>query len=216
MRASYKIVYKGGSGEIQEKKSRFIATLRPVKNEEEALLFVEETRKKYWDARHNCYAWIIGCSGERKRLNDDGEPSQTAGRPILNVLEGEELTNVCAAVTRYFGGTLLGTGGLVRAYAAAVRKGLDHCTLLTAMPALKIEAAADYNGAGKIKHLLDKSGIPVLNMVYTDRVAVTALFPEEESEGLLSRLNELTGGQAEICGREEVYYGLLGDTAVLL
>ena len=86
MRNPYKILYQGGTAEIVEKKSRFIASLRPVKTEEEALLFLEETRKKYWDARHNCYAWIIGEHGEQKRCSDDGEPSQTAGRPMLDVL----------------------------------------------------------------------------------------------------------------------------------
>ena len=94
------ILYQGGTAEIVEKKSRFIASLRPVKTEEEALLFLEETRKKYWDARHNCYAWIIGEHGEQKRCSDDGEPSQTAGRPMLDVLEGEGVCNVCAVVTR--------------------------------------------------------------------------------------------------------------------
>ena len=124
MRKPYKILYQGGTAEITEKKSRFIASLRPVQSEEEALLFLEETRKKYWDARHNCYAWIIGENGEQKRCSDDGEPSQTAGRPMLDVLEGEGICNACAVVTRYFGGTLLGTGGLVRAYSGAVQAGI--------------------------------------------------------------------------------------------
>ena len=111
---SYKILYKGGSGELVEKKSRFIADLCPVSSEEEALDFIEEIRKKYWDARHHCFAYIIGDRGQTARCSDDGEPSQTAGKPMMDVLAGAELHDVCAVVTRYFGGTLLGTGGLER------------------------------------------------------------------------------------------------------
>ena len=136
MTESSRIVYRGGTGEITEKKSRFIADIRPVSTEEEALAFIEEIRKKYWDARHHCYAYILGERGQQSRCSDDGEPSQTAGRPMLDVLTGEGLTDVCAVVTRYFGGTLLGTGGLVRAYSGAVKEGLSQCVLMekTAWP----------------------------------------------------------------------------------
>ena len=120
----YKILLEGGEGEIVEKKSRFIATLRPVNSEEEAVSFIEEMKKKYWDARHNCSAFVIGPKAELTRCSDDGEPSGTAGRPMLEVLLGEEVRNVAVVVTRYFGGTLLGTGGLVRAYTQAVKEGL--------------------------------------------------------------------------------------------
>ena len=124
MRKAYKILYREGTGELIEKKSRFIASFRSVKTEEEAQAFIEEMRKKYWDASHNCYAWVLGENGEGKRCSDDGEPSQTAGKPMLDVLEGEGIVNICVVVTRYFGGTLLGTGGLVRAYSGAVKEGL--------------------------------------------------------------------------------------------
>ena len=109
-------VYEGGQGEIIEKKSRFIATVKPVKTEEEALEFIESLKKKYWDATHNCFAYIISGGTPLKRCSDDGEPSGTAGRPMLDVLEGESLSDVAVAVTRYFGGTLLATAGLVRAH----------------------------------------------------------------------------------------------------
>ena len=130
MKKSYKILYQAGEGEIVEKKSRFIATIRPADSEEEALSFIAEMRKKYWDATHNCTAFVIGENHEQMRCNDDGEPSQTAGRPMLDVLLGEDVHNCCAVVTRYFGGTLLGTGGLVRAYSAAVKEGLRNCQIL--------------------------------------------------------------------------------------
>ena len=114
----YRVVYEGGEGEITEKKSRFIATVRPVESEEEATTFIAEMKKKYWDARHNCSAFVIGERQELNRCSDDGEPAQTAGRPMLDVLLREGVTNVAVVVTRYFGGVLLGTGGLVRAYQA--------------------------------------------------------------------------------------------------
>ena len=132
MSEGYKIVYEGGSGEIEEKKSRFIATVRPVGSEEEVTAFLAEMKKKYWDARHNCFAYVIGEKNELVRCSDDGEPSGTAGRPMLDVLLKEELHNVAVVVTRYFGGTLLGTGGLVRAYQQAVKEGLSN--KLTRMP----------------------------------------------------------------------------------
>lgn len=127
---SYKIVYEGADGELVEKKSRFIAQIRPVASEEEAFAFIEEVHKKYWDARHHCYAYIIGERAQTARCSDDGEPSQTAGKPMMDVLAGEGLHDVCAVVTRYFGGTLLGTGGLVRAYSGAVKEALLNCSVV--------------------------------------------------------------------------------------
>ena len=109
----YKTVYKGGTGEIEEKKSRFIASIEPVTSEEEAVAFFNKKKKEYWDARHNCTAFTIGEKHENTRCSDDGEPSGTAGRPMLDVLLREDIHNVAVVVTRYFGGTLLGTGGLV-------------------------------------------------------------------------------------------------------
>lgn len=124
MLETYKTILEGGCGEITEKKSRFIATVRPVKTEEEALAFLEEMKKKYWDARHNCFVYSVGSNREYTRCSDDGEPSGTAGRPMLDVILGEDIYNVAVVVTRYFGGVLLGTGGLVRAYSRAVQEGL--------------------------------------------------------------------------------------------
>ena len=118
---AYRIVYEGGEGEIIEKKSRFIATVRPIETEEEAIEFIAKMKKKYWDARHNCYAYVAGKNQELQRCSDDGEPNGTAGRPMLDVLLREEIHDAVVVVTRYFGGTLLGTGGLVRAYQKATQ-----------------------------------------------------------------------------------------------
>ena len=153
MAENYKIIYKEGTGELVEKKSRFIAQIRAVKSEEEALAFVEETRKKYWDARHNCYAYIIKGEGATPtaRCSDDGEPSQTAGKPMLDVLMGEELIDVCAVVTRYFGGTLLGTGGLVRAYSGAVKEGLANAQILEKKESFQAKLVESTNGKAVIR-----------------------------------------------------------------
>ena len=126
----YKTIYEGGEGELVEKKSRIIATVRPVETEEEALAFIEEMKKKYWDARHNCYVYSVGMNREATRCSDDGEPSGTAGRPMLDVLLGAGIYNAAIVVTRYFGGVLLGTGGLVRAYSGAVQAGLAASTVI--------------------------------------------------------------------------------------
>lgn len=208
MRKAYKILYKEGTGEIIEKKSRFIASFRPVKTEEEAQAFIEEIRKKYWDASHNCYAWILGEKGEGKRCSDDGEPSQTAGKPMLDVLEGEEVVNLCVVVTRYFGGTLLGTGGLVRAYSGAVKEGLKACTVLTLAPAKKLIIDTDYNGVGKIQYLLGQSNITTLNSEYTDHVTLTVLVPDEEVLKLQADITEATGGKANLEVTDSVYFGM--------
>ena len=208
MRRAYKILYKEGTGEIIEKKSRFIASFRPVKTEEEAQAFIEEIRKKYWDASHNCYAWILGENGEGKRCSDDGEPSQTAGKPMLDVLEGEEVVNLCVVVTRYFGGTLLGTGGLVRAYSGAVKEGLKACTVLTLLPAKKLIIDTDYNGVGKIQYLLGQSNITTLNSEYTDHVMLTVLVPDEEVLKLQADITEATGGKANLEVTDSVYFGM--------
>ncbi len=215
MRKAYKILYREGTGELIEKKSRFIASFRPVNTEEEAQAFIEEIRKKYWDASHNCYAWVLGENGEGKRCSDDGEPSQTAGKPMLDVLEGEEIVNICVVVTRYFGGTLLGTGGLVRAYSGAVKEGLKACTVLTLVPAKKLLIDTDYNGAGKIQYLLGQQKLAVLNSEYTDRVAFTALVPDEEILKLQADITEATGGKAKLEVSGLVYYSMLEKEVLL-
>nr|WP_314459415.1 YigZ family protein [uncultured Clostridium sp.] len=215
MRKAYKILYREGTGELIEKKSRFIASFRPVKTEEEAQAFIEEMRKKYWDASHNCYAWVLGENGEGKRCSDDGEPSQTAGKPMLDVLEGEEIVNICVVVTRYFGGTLLGTGGLVRAYSGAVKEGLKACTILTLVPAKKLLIDTDYNGVGKIQYLLGQQNLAILNSEYTDRVTLTALVPDEKILKLQTDITEATGGKAKLEVSGSVYYSMLEKEVLL-
>lgn len=206
MLAKYKTVYEGGEGEIIEKKSRFIATVLPVKTEEEALEFIERTRKKYWNATHNCFAYVLGEQFEIQRCSDDGEPSGTAGKPMLDVFLGEEIHNAAVVVTRYFGGTLLGTGGLVRAYSGATKEGLACSTIITKMQGRKLHIGTDYTGLGKIQYILGQRGLTMLDTVYTDKVDLEVLLPKEEETAVIAEITEGTNGKAEIECLEECYF----------
>lgn len=204
----YKTVYEGGTGEVVEKKSRFIATVRPVETEEEALAFIEEMRKKYWDARHNCSAYVLGERQEVMRCSDDGEPSQTAGKPMMDVLTGAGLTNTAVVVTRYFGGTLLGTGGLVRAYSAAVQEGLKNSRIITKCRGIMLEIGTDYNGIGKLQYLFGQRQIPMMDTEYTDKVKFTVLVPVSRVQEIRKAVTEATSAQASIREKKSLYYAV--------
>lgn len=207
MLTEYKIVYAGGEGEIVEKKSRFIATVVPVETEEEALAFIESMRKKYWNATHNCFVYAIGERQEILRCSDDGEPSGTAGKPMLDVLIGEELHNVAVVVTRYFGGTLLGTGGLVRAYASATQAGLSASKIITKRFGFKLKITTDYTGLGKIQYILGEKKIKTLDSEYTDQVVLYTLIPNEMLDEIKEEVTEGTAGRAVMEVGEELWYG---------
>lgn len=211
----HKVVYNSGEGEIIEKKSRFIATIRPVETEEEASAFIDEMKKKYWNATHNCSAYVLGLNNEIMRCSDDGEPAQTAGRPMLDVLIGEEVRNVCAVVTRYFGGTLLGTGGLVRAYSKSVREGLANCDIIEKIPAERIDIGCDYTLIGKIQYIVAQEGITVLDTVYTDRVSMSIIVPVEDVGFIINEITEAVNARAEINKNGEMYYAVLGKEILM-
>lgn len=192
----YHTVDSVGQGEVTEKKSRFIADIFPVHSEEEAFEYLEEIKKKHWDARHHCWAYIIGRNPALERMSDDGEPAGTAGKPILETLRGRNLTNVFAVVTRYFGGTLLGTGGLVRAYTAAVSEGLSHTVIISKIRGFKLKITTEYTAYGKIQYIAAQNGITVLDTVYTDKVEMFLLVPEDKENSLLKAIMEGTNGQA--------------------
>lgn len=207
MAEAYKALLEGGQGEIVEKKSRFIATTMPVKSEEEAIAFIEATKKKYWDARHNCSAFVIGKNHELKRCSDDGEPSQTAGKPMLEVLLGEDIHDIAVVVTRYFGGTLLGTGGLVRAYTAAVKEGLAGSVIVIRQPGVRLKIRTDYNGIGKLQYICGQMEISILDTQYTDVVEAELLVPEALQGALEKKVTESTNGKAVITKEGNVWYG---------
>lgn len=211
----YKILWEGGVGELVEKKSRFIAQTCPVESEEEASAFLEKVRKQYWDARHHCFAYVIGERGQLQRCGDDGEPSQTAGRPMLDVLLGAEVRNICVVVTRYFGGTLLGTGGLVRAYSGAAQEGLKNSQILEKCPGVQLTVTTDYTGVGKIQYILAQNKLPVLDSQYTDKVVITAVCPLEEAGKVKADVTEATSGRAEIEETPPLYYGVVEGEVVL-
>lgn len=202
----YKIIEYGGEGEIVEKKSRFIANVQATYTEEEAAAFIESVRKKYWDARHHCYAYILGEQGQTVRFSDDGEPSGTAGRPILEVLSGSGIRNLTLVVTRYFGGTLLGTGGLVRAYTQVAQAGLAKSRVAVMCYGYAFTVKTDYNGIGKIQYLLGKHGIPIGESVYTEQVSIEFLVPFEERERLIKEITEATAGGAQVSVSDPFYY----------
>lgn len=206
MQGAYRVITEGGEGEIVEKKSRFLATVKRVGSEEEAVSFIDAMKKKYWDASHNCSAFVIGEKGELTRCSDDGEPSGTAGRPMLEVLLGENIRNAAVVVTRYFGGTLLGTGGLVRAYTQAVKEGLAHCKTGTMRAGVRMRVETDYNNIGRILYLLGARSIEPEESSYTDIVRLQLLIPAEMKESLSAEFTEATSGKAKIEILEEVSY----------
>lgn len=202
----YKTLLGSGEGELVEKKSRFLAAAMHIDTEEEALAFIEQIRKKHYNATHNCYAYVLGEHFELQRFSDDGEPGGTAGKPILDVLTGEEIHDTVIVVTRYFGGTLLGTGGLVRAYSGAAREALLASTIITRKHAVKLEIQTEYTGLGKIQYILGQNGIHILDTQYTEKVVIECLVVSGEKGRMEKELTEGTNGQAELTWKEECYF----------
>lgn len=211
-----KIILQGACAEITEKKSRFIASVQSVRTQEEADDFILRTKKQYWDARHNCSAMILGERGEFSRTSDDGEPAGTAGRPMLSVLTAGQLTDVCVVVTRYFGGVLLGTGGLVRAYSGAVQEALRSCTIGERTDGFRLRIRTDYNGDGKIRYILGQRNLPVTDTAYTDMVEIETLVAGSMIEALKSEITDKTNAKASFPSQEKVRYAITGDGPVLL
>ncbi len=191
--------------ELVEKRSRFIGQVWQVTSEEEARARIEETRKQHYDARHNCWCFRVR-EGGAERYSDDGEPQGTAGQPMLNVFQRQEVTNVCCVVTRYFGGVLLGTGGLVRAYTQAVKEGLKSCVLGRMRHGYEVRIETDYNGIGKILYILGNEGIEPSSSDYTDKVTLGLTLPGERLEALHKNLVEATGGKMIFEKIKELYY----------
>ena len=205
----YIVPYQDAESEFTEKRSRFITHLYKVETEAEARARIEEMKKKYYDARHNCSAFVIGSKGELTRSSDDGEPSGTAGRPMLEVLTGSGIRNVAVVVTRYFGGVLLGTGGLVRAYSGAVKMALEQCETITRRFGVQLMIRTDYNGVGKIQYLLGSRNVVIQDSVYAADVEMTVLVPIEEYEKLCKELVEATNGRVGLEEVEKLYYDSL-------
>lgn len=202
----YQVIKMGGMGEIEIKKSRFIANLMHVSSEEEAIAFIESMKKKYWDARHNCYAYVLGASAELMRYSDDGEPSGTAGKPMLDVLLAGQFRDLAVVVTRYFGGTLLGTGGLVKAYTKALQTGLENCEIRTMRYGILFRIRTDYNGIGKLQYLLGQKGLTMENADYGQEVTFEVKVLLEDEASFMKDVTEVTSGKAGIEKLGNLYY----------
>ena len=211
-----KMIYTAGEAEITEKKSRFLGIALSVSSEEEAMGYLAERRKKHWDARHNCWAFVIGSRGQLQRCSDDGEPQGTAGRPLLDILLGQEMHNTMLIVTRYFGGVLLGTGGLVRTYTQAGTAALKAARIADRQDGYRITIRTDYNALGKVQYLLAQRGIFTIGSEYTDEVSLRILAREDETEALLSELTEATNGKAQYPEKERVSFAIVDQQPVLL
>ena len=185
-RISY--VLTGGTGEYTEKKSRFIGEIRPITSQEDAAAFLQETRKLHHDARHHCMAWILGDHGQTKHSSDDGEPSGTAGRPILSVMENIPLTNAALIVTRYFGGTLLGTGGLVRAYTAASQAAVNDASVVCPVPAFTGKLTLTYSQWPLVQAFFRKQPVYVTETQYGEYVTCQIYAPAEEESRIAKGL----------------------------
>lgn len=208
MKEMYTTIAKEASAEIIEKRSRFIATVKPVSTEEEALAFLNKLRQKYWDATHNVYAYIIE-DNQLARYSDDGEPGGTAGMPVLDILRKEGLSNLIVVVTRYFGGTLLGTGGLVHAYSKSAKAGVEAAGLLDMILCKELTLTCEYTLWGSLQNYLSKREYLMQGEAeYTEKVELPVFLPvaEEESfsKDVVNHLNgqiTVTPGKVGYCSK---------------
>ena len=203
---SYYTILKPTCTEIIERKSRFITNIFPVESEIEAKQILESVRVKYADANHNCFAYVVRNEyGTAEGFSDDGEPSGTAGKPILSVINGSDLKNVIIIVTRYFGGTLLGTGGLVRAYHSGAKSAVNESQIIKRVLGHKVKIRVDYSDLKKVEHTLGVKGIKVLNANYTDIVELYVGITPAEFIQVNEFTNEITNGKGIVSKDEEMW-----------
>ena len=208
MASEYLTLARPGQGEYEEKKSRFLGKAVHIESEEEAAAFIAGIRKQYYDARHNCYAWVLGEGSERKKSSDDGEPSGTAGQPILRVIEGSGCTNVLVIVTRYFGGTLLGTGGLVRAYTQAARAALEDAQKARMCLCRKLAVTVEYGALDRLLYALRRDGIEPQETEYGAKVTRHLIIEEKRGDAVENMITSLTSGDAEILTEAKDFFPL--------
>jgi uncharacterized YigZ family protein len=205
MLTQYRTVKRFGQAEIVIKKSRFIGHAKPVASEEEAIQFIEGIKKEHWSATHNCSAYMIGERDEIQKASDDGEPSGTAGKPILQVVKNQELKNVAVVVTRYFGGIMLGAGGLIRAYTDGAVAGLAAAEQLYKVLHREVLVEIDYTWLGKVENELRGRAMLMGESVFTDKVTLTCLPRADEAESFIEWMTDLTQGQGMIRSAEDRY-----------
>ncbi len=204
---NYKGLARIGASEIVEKKSRFIGACADCADEESARAFLASVKANHPNANHNCYAYRVGLSAETVRFSDDGEPSGTAGTPILNYITAskQDLRNVCFVVTRYFGGTLLGTGGLTRCYGAAAKAAAEDAGIIEKRLHRRILANVAYGLDGKVKYMLTQAGIIVEDIGYGVDVGFMVVPLNTEADALVAKIMDLTNATAKITNLETLY-----------
>ncbi|HZK26426.1 MAG TPA: YigZ family protein [Thermoclostridium sp.] len=194
-----------GTGEYEEKRSRFLSWIFQVNNEEQAQAHLAELKKKHYDARHHCSAYIIDQDNGIQRFSDDGEPSGTAGLPILEVIKKRQLANVLIVVVRYFGGVLLGAPGLVRAYGKAASAAVENTQIVTRELCYKTNVISDYPMYGKIRNFIDTNDFPIADIHFTDVVESELYIENDRMEFFKNQITEITGGQAQINHNQKIY-----------
>lgn len=207
---SYKTVKNAAEAEVVEKKSRFIGKAFPVQTEEEVRGILERVRRECWDASHNCYAYRVGFEPEIARFSDDGEPGGTAGLPMMNVLQGEGVQNVLVIATRYFGGTLLGTGGLVRAYTESARIALDAAGIIRREQLREYILTMEYTALGRLQYALGKRGFVTEKTEFSDKVTVHLNIPLPREEEFTALVIEESDGKLSP-ERGELIWGTAGE-----
>ncbi|MBR4720998.1 MAG: YigZ family protein [Clostridia bacterium] len=201
---SFKTVANEGEAVYVDRKSKFIAHTKPVQSEQEALDFLQEMRSRYSDARHNVYAYIIA-ENNISRYSDDGEPGGTAGMPVLDIMKKEGIVDAVTVVTRYFGGTLLGTGGLVRAYSTAAAESVKNAGKITKILCDCYKVSTEYSLLDKIRHILNMKGYYLTNIEYSEKTELFVSVKKDDSETFLKDITEACSGRAEITKEEERY-----------
>ena len=201
-----KRLVKEGNSEVVIKASRFLGTACTVESAEQAALFIAAQKKLHYAARHVCYAYVLGENAAEKKASDDGEPSGTAGKPILSVIEGAGLSDCLICVTRYFGGTLLGTGGLVRAYTQAAREALDDAGICEMVKCVLLKVQIDYSAYNPLQYYLKEAGIRTEEESFAENVTMTIVIRPEQERDVRAKLSEMTGGGAVIAKTGEGIY----------
>lgn len=205
MRKEYRSVLREASAELEEKKSRFIASVKPVSSEIEAVEHINLIKAKYRDATHNVYAYCIGGDNIIQRFSDDGEPQGTAGIPVLEVIKRMELEDIVVVVTRYFGGTLLGAAGLVRAYSKTASMGIEAAVPVKKKLCVQTRVFVEYVIFGKVQHFIISKGYKIKDVIYEQDVEIIVNVPLDEINEFKSRIDEVTNAAAIVEEGDYVY-----------
>lgn len=206
MLQKYRTIKEDNQHEVEIKKSKFICFLKRIETEEEAKAFIQQIKKEHWKANHNCSAFVLGDHHEIQRSSDDGEPSGTAGVPMLEVLKKNDLINVCAVVTRYFGGTKLGAGGLIRAYSGSVAQAIVHTGIVEGRLQQEVFVQLDYSNWGKMENFIASENLAVKDTQFTDQVIVTCMVDENQVADFEAQVTDLLNGQVSFTTGEVTYH----------